>query len=72
MRKIISEFCINDYTVLTLDNDVPLKKHNGYRIDGKDYDIVPVYDMPGCIAVVGEGPFVGKTVEFVCFDSTPG
>ena len=32
---------------------------------GKEYDIVPVYDLPGSIAIEAKGDFAGKTVEFI-------
>lgn len=36
-----------------------------YRIDGIEYDIVPVYDFPGYIAIEAKGNFKGKKVEFI-------
>lgn len=64
MVKVIDEFSFRQYKVLKLDTmDVP-KAYTKYVIDGKTYDIVPVYDLPGCIAIVSEDSFVGKMVEF--------
>lgn len=65
MCNIISEWKIGKYVALELDQSPPIKKYSKYRIDGVDYDIVPVYDLPNHIAVESEDNFVGKTVEFV-------
>lgn len=64
MRKIIYEFSVGEYTIMKLDGSVPSKLHTAYIIDGKKYDIVPLYDMPNCIAVRGVGGFIGKKVQF--------
>lgn len=64
MVKVIDEFSIKQYKVLTLDQmDMP-QNYSKYIIDGKPFDVVPVYDLPGCIAVVSDDCFIGKTVEF--------
>ena len=65
MRKVISELNIKNYKILTLDGELPLKPYTKYVIDGKTYDIVPMYDMPNCIAIESAGHFEGKTVEFI-------
>lgn len=65
MRTVISELQVDKYIVLTLDGPVPIKAHRKYRIAGKDYDIVPMYDMPNGIAIAAEGSFVGEVVEFI-------
>ena len=65
MRKIVSAIRVGKYTLLSLDGPVPSEEHSKYYIDGKEYDIVPVYDLPNNIAVAAEGLFVGKTVQFV-------
>ena len=64
MLKIIDEFAIDKYIIFTLDGEKPKRGYSKYVIDGKPYSIVPVYDMPNCIAVEASGHFVGKTVEF--------
>jgi hypothetical protein len=51
--------------MLSLDGPVPMKEHKKYRIDGVEYDIVPVYDISNSIAIIASGTFVGKTVEFI-------
>lgn len=62
--KIIDEICINGYAILKLDF-MPETLHEKYRIDGFDFDPVPVYDAENCIAVKSYDNFIGKTVEFV-------
>ena len=64
MRKVISEMSIKNYKILRLDGELPLKRYTKYVIDCKTYDIVPVYDMPNCIAIESVDHFEGKTVEF--------
>lgn len=65
MRKIISQWSVGKYVVLEIDQGLPMRPYKKYRIDGKEYDIVPVYDLPGSIAIEANGDFVGKTVEFI-------
>lgn len=65
MRKVVSQLHLSKYTLLSLDGPIPAKEHRKYRIDGIEYNIVPVYDMPNSIAIATEGHFVGKTVEFI-------
>ena len=64
MRKVVSEFSIGGYKVLTLDDSVPNRGYREYVIDGKSFGIVPLYDIPNSIAIEANGSFVGKTVEF--------
>lgn len=63
--KVISGFRAGKYAVLKLDQGIIEREYKGFRIDGKDYKSVPVYDLPGHIAIEAEGSFVGKTIE--CF-----
>ena len=65
IRTVISEHCIEKYTVLRLDDAIPRLPHKKYLIDGVVYDIVSMYDAVNCIAIEASGGFVGKTVEFV-------
>lgn len=65
MSKVVSEWKIGKYTALELDQRPPIKPYHKYRIDGKEYDIVPIYDIPNHIAVESESDFLGKTVEFI-------
>lgn len=44
----------------------PTDDYRNYRIDGKIYKPIPMSHTGGkCIAVRGEGNFVGKEVEFI-------
>ena len=65
MNKVIKELQVDKYKLLQLDEFVPSKKYGKYVIDGKEYEIVPVYDLNNCIAVESSDKFSGKTVEFV-------
>lgn len=67
MLKIVDEFQIGKYMVLKLDGNIQdTKDYRKYRIDGKIYNPVPVYDMGNnVIAVESENSFFGKTVDFV-------
>lgn len=65
MYKVISEFRAGKYAILKLDKKIMEIDYHKYRIEGKDYDIVPVYDLPNHIAVESSEDFVGKTVEFI-------
>ena len=74
VRKIIEEWkpvANKNIYVLTVDKIIPLitgEIYNNYRIDGKLYRPVsmsPSLTGTKCIAVKGEGGFVGKEVEFV-------
>ena len=65
MCMIMSEWTIGKYVALELDQDLPLRRYHKYRIDGVDYDPVPVYDLPRYIAIEAQNGFKGKTVEFI-------
>ena len=65
MAKIVHEFSIGKYKVLTLDGAKPNRDYRAYQIDGKTYKVVPVYDAENCIAIESSETFTGKTVEFV-------
>lgn len=65
MRTVIAEFSVKNYKVLKLDGSIPMKEHKKYRIAGKEYEIVLLYDMPNCIAIEAEGTFVGEPVDFI-------
>ena len=43
MRTVLSQWQIGKYTALELNEDIPLKKYSKYRIEGKEYEPVPVY-----------------------------
>ena len=65
MAKVTYVFTISKYTVMVLDEAPPLTNYTKYKIDGKLYEPVIVYDAPTSIAVEAFGDFEGKTVEFV-------
>ena len=64
MAIVVSEFSLGKYKVLDIKGQYPKTKYTKYVIDGKKYDIVPVYDMPNCIAIESKESFKGKNVEF--------
>jgi hypothetical protein len=66
MCKVNYEFIAVKYRVLGLDEPIPDKSFYKYEIDGKKYEPVPVYDLPGCIAIDDDGKsLMGKEVLFV-------
>lgn len=68
MCKVVDEWrpLKNELHVLYLDEKTPLKPYWNYRIDGKIYKPIPMSNTNGtCIALEGEGDFIGKEVEFV-------
>ena len=65
MNKVVSEFNVGKYKVLTLDEKQFNGAYNKYLIDGTEYKPVSVYDAPKCIAIESNERFVGKTVNFI-------
>ena len=66
MCKVNDEFVVVKYRVLGLDEPAPWKPYDGFLIDGKVYEAVPVYDLPGCIAIHDDGKsLLGREVDFV-------
>lgn len=65
MWKVVTESTIGKYKVLKLDKEIPLKPHKQYRIDGRTYDAVPIFDAPNCIAIISSDNFNEKNVEFL-------
>lgn len=65
--KVVSDFQCRKYRILTLDGSKwSVKKYHKYRINGKEYEPVPVYDAgDNIIAVESEESFSGKEVEFI-------
>ena len=63
--RVIYQFEVASYSVLKLSEDIPNRKYNAYRIAGREYAMVPVYDMERCIAIEGEGRFIGEIVDFI-------
>ena len=65
MAKVIGESSVGKYKILKIDQELPTKPYSKYVIDGKDYNIVPIYDAHNCIAIADTGSLIGKTVNFV-------
>ncbi len=69
MSRILKEWSPqkNDKYILYLDKELPHNKpYRNYRIGGVIYKPIPMSHTNGkCIAVQGEGNFVGKEVELV-------
>ena len=65
--KIVEDFQLEKYRVLILDgNRFSAKHYRKYKIDGKEYESVPVYDAgDNVVAIEAEGSFAGKTIEFI-------
>ena len=64
MSRVTDEFRIGKYAVLKLDK-MPQEKHWKYKIDGMEFEPVPIYDAQQCIAIESNDNFIGKTVEFI-------
>lgn len=64
MSTVIDEFHVREYAVLKLDT-LSKDPYRKYKIEGEEYDVIPMYDAPNCIAIKAQGTFLGKTVEFV-------
>lgn len=70
-RVIIDEFSVPKYKVLKLDYEKPDTEYNAYLINGKVYDIVPMYDVSSdCIAIESSDCFIGQSVEFIFLETT--
>jgi len=65
VNKVISDFSIGKYRVLKIDGEIPKKSYSLFRIDGKEYESVPIYDTLNCIAIESSESFLGKQVDFV-------
>lgn len=67
MRKVMNEWHVAKYAILTLDGSVKEEPaHSKYRILGIEYVPVPVYDMgDNVIAIESSDSLLGKNVEFI-------
>ena len=45
---------IGKYLLIEIDRPIEEKSYSKYRINNRDYDIVPVYDLPNHVAVMTE------------------
>ena len=65
MYQVIAEFSVGNYRVLKLNNAVPLRPYKKYKIGEQEFDIVPLYDLPNCIAIASDRSFLNQVVEFI-------
>lgn len=65
MYTVIDEIHLEEYIILKLDKDIVEKKYTKYVIEGKEFDIVPIYDAKQCIAIKAKGSYVNKKVNVV-------
>lgn len=66
MNKVVEEWAIQGYTILTLDEKKPKRGYWKYIIDGEVYEYVPMTNIENCIAIKSPGrSLLGKTVEYV-------
>lgn len=64
MGIVKKEFKLGRYVVLVLDQ-IPNVSYNSFRINGKTYKPVPIYDTKNSIAIESDDSFLGHTVEFI-------
>lgn len=64
MGIVINEFKVSKYVILVLDQ-IPDTKYRNFRINGKTYKPVPIYDAKNSIAVESGDSFIGDKVEFI-------
>ncbi len=65
MIKVIHQNNIGNIAVLLLDGSLPKTCYKMYKINNREYNIVPVWDMKNTIAVETKENLVGKIVEFI-------
>jgi len=65
MYTVVAELDVGKYMVLALDRAIEDVDYTKYKIDGEEYDIVPVYDLPNNIAVKSRKSFIGSKVECI-------
>lgn len=65
MIRVDFQYNTGKYTLLGIDSLLPCNRTGKVRIAGKEYQTEIVYDLPNHIAVLGDGDFVGKEVEFI-------
>lgn len=65
MIKVNFQYNTGKYTLLGLNGSLPCDRTEKVRISGKEYQTEIVYDLPNHIAVLGEGDFMDKEVEFI-------
>ena len=60
--KVVSQWKIGKYLALELNQSLPKTEYTKYKISGKEYEPVPVYDLPNHIAIEATGDFEGEEV----------
>lgn len=68
MDRIIDQFNIGKYTILSIDENTNLMKisYTKYKIRGIEYDPVPVLDLSAAIAINrNDEDLIGEFVEYV-------
>lgn len=63
--KVVSQWKIGKYLALELNQSLPKTQYTKYKISGKEYEPVSVYDLPNHIAIEATGDFEGEEVEFI-------
>lgn len=64
MNRIIDQFTVSKYTVLLFDELHVTGTGKTALIDGKTYPTEMVFDLPNCIAIIGQGECIGKEAIF--------
>lgn len=64
MITIVDQARIKNYTVLFLSECIPNMAFRTLVIDGVEYKPEIVYDLDASIAIIAEGDFIGKVIEF--------
>lgn len=62
MAKVIDNFKVGKHLIVVLDGIQ--KDFKKIEIDGIQYDVTIVYDIPNAISIEGDNDFIGKTVKF--------
>ena len=66
MPTIIESYMLpNGMQLLSMDEPLPMKPYNSYRIDGEVFKACIVYDCTDTIAIKDTRNFIGKKVEFI-------
>lgn len=65
---IKANFSVNTgkYTLVGIDSDFPaMWAGHKVMVDGKEYNVAMVYDLPRHIAIEGNADFTGKEIKFI-------
>lgn len=64
MSKIISNFIIDKYSVIKVD-EIPAKPYNKIKIGNDFFKPVPIFDAKNCIAIESNKKFISENIEFI-------